>query len=95
VLVIGQWVRRPVPLVRPSLTTSHTTECAPPHPPKQRTSPSIDPTRSQEVRVLAQKGTSPETALFEFRAITAANISELLRSLYEPSFAALPFFVRC
>jgi hypothetical protein len=33
--------------------------------------------------------------LLEFGAIAAASVSELLRSLYEPSFAALPFFVRC
>jgi hypothetical protein len=39
--------------------------------------------------------TAPGAHLLESRAITAANVSELLRPLYEPSFAALPFFVRC
>ena len=49
-----------------------------------------------------QSGVSPtliprnsNRALLEFRAIAAANVSELLRPRYKPSFAALPFFVRC
>jgi hypothetical protein len=37
----------------------------------------------------------PAPTLLEFRAIAAADISELFWTLQEPSFAALPFFVRC
>jgi hypothetical protein len=37
----------------------------------------------------------PRAHLLEFRAIASANVSELLRPLYKPSFSALPFFVRC
>jgi hypothetical protein len=45
--------------------------------------------------VSAGHGTRPAPTLLAFRAIAASHISELFWSLEEPSFAALPFFVRC